>query len=342
MLKSMAVTLAIQSEDGQLESEACVTFDQPRIVIGRGRSCDFRIPNPSVSFRHASIRQCGSEYVVVDEGSTNGTFLGSLWLHPMTPMALRHGSMVRLGRVWLEVRIEAAIPTAQPVQVTKDLALAMVARILEGDGLEGRPRLVVVEGPDVGREIALDESGRAIIIGRGREVDFAINLQDASRRHARVVRRADQVLQRDLSSRNGTICEGKRVPVDNDVALHPGERFAIGPDVFVFENPAVELLSQIESAEDEAMRADEVVPEPRKSVVVPEPDRSEALGWSDSADSVHSPAKPPSQPLLPRNVRHSKQKKRTGWGKADFVIVLLALAVLVCSALGLMWLFRGV
>ena len=69
----MALTIVVRSGDS--DSPPSITFDAPRIVIGRGESCEVRLPDPSVSHRHASIRQRGSDYLVVDEGSTNGTFV---------------------------------------------------------------------------------------------------------------------------------------------------------------------------------------------------------------------------------------------------------------------------
>ena len=40
--------------------ELSLAFDTPRLVIGRGDGCDVRLPDPSVSHRHASIRQRGA------------------------------------------------------------------------------------------------------------------------------------------------------------------------------------------------------------------------------------------------------------------------------------------
>ena len=45
------------------------------IVIGRSRECDLRIADGNASRRHAEIVQEGTDYVVVDLGSTNGTEL---------------------------------------------------------------------------------------------------------------------------------------------------------------------------------------------------------------------------------------------------------------------------
>ena len=72
----MALTVVVRSGDHPHPLK--ISLDAPRIVIGRGEGCEIRLPDPSVSHRHASIRQRGSDYVVVDEGSTNGTWVANL------------------------------------------------------------------------------------------------------------------------------------------------------------------------------------------------------------------------------------------------------------------------
>ena len=49
-----------------------IRVDKRRVVLGRGRDCDVTIDDPSVSRRHAELVQEGSEFWVVDLGSTNG------------------------------------------------------------------------------------------------------------------------------------------------------------------------------------------------------------------------------------------------------------------------------
>ena len=61
----MPITVVVYS--GPIKSDGPVwklSFDAPRIVIGRGRNCDVSLPDPSVSFRHASIRQQGTEVLL--------------------------------------------------------------------------------------------------------------------------------------------------------------------------------------------------------------------------------------------------------------------------------------
>jgi hypothetical protein len=44
-----------------------------RVVLGRSRECDIRVPDANVSRRHAELLQEDATYWVVDLGSTNGT-----------------------------------------------------------------------------------------------------------------------------------------------------------------------------------------------------------------------------------------------------------------------------
>lgn len=60
-----------------------------------------------VSRRHASISPSGSQYVLTDLGSTNGTFLNDIRLTPNSPATLRNGDRIRLGQVVLQFRLRA-------------------------------------------------------------------------------------------------------------------------------------------------------------------------------------------------------------------------------------------
>lgn len=132
----MAVTIVVLSGSREGAAELSLTLDSPRVIIGRGEGCEVRLPDASVSARHASLRQRGGEYVILDEGSTNGTFLGPVRLPPQTPRVVRTGERVRVGRVWLELRIGPAIVKGSPVVAAKELALSLVSRGLEAEGLD--------------------------------------------------------------------------------------------------------------------------------------------------------------------------------------------------------------
>src|SRR5262249_38029541 len=153
----MPVTVVVRSGNAGRKDHGpdslSITFDAPVIVIGRGESSEVRLPDPSVSHRHATIRQRGSDYILVDEGSTNGTFMVGMKLAAHAPLILKLNDIARVGRVLLEFRFDAALPPAQTAMATKELALALVARALEAQGELGGPRITVVEGPDRGASL---------------------------------------------------------------------------------------------------------------------------------------------------------------------------------------------
>src|SRR6478672_5487834 len=135
----MALTVVVRS--GVHPTPLKISLDAPRIVIGRGDGCEVRLPDPSVSHRHASIRQRGAEYIVMDEGSTNGTFVGPVRLATQAPRVLRSGDLVRVGRVWLEVLIEQVPPTSNAPQATCEMALKLVSEALAAEGAPSLPRV---------------------------------------------------------------------------------------------------------------------------------------------------------------------------------------------------------
>src|SRR6185503_11012061 len=151
----MALKVLIRS--GDLENPASITFDAPRIVIGRGEGSEVRLPDPSVSHRHASIRQRGTDYVIVDEGSTNGTFVGGVRLSPQAPRVVRPRELVRVGRVWLELEVEQALPTTNLQATTREIALRIVQSALLAQGERVSARIVVTNGADQGKELSVSD-----------------------------------------------------------------------------------------------------------------------------------------------------------------------------------------
>ncbi|HUB37735.1 MAG TPA: DUF3662 and FHA domain-containing protein [Streptosporangiaceae bacterium] len=73
----------------------------PLIILGRGTDCDLRLVDPGVSRHHAEIRVEDGEVVLVDLGSTNGTFVNG---QPVRRVLLTDGTQVTLGRTTLVFR----------------------------------------------------------------------------------------------------------------------------------------------------------------------------------------------------------------------------------------------
>jgi pSer/pThr/pTyr-binding forkhead associated (FHA) protein len=67
---------------------------EPRVVLGRSRSCDIRLPDVNVSRRHAELRQEGATYWIIDLDSMNGTVVNG---RPVERERLRDGDTITLG-----------------------------------------------------------------------------------------------------------------------------------------------------------------------------------------------------------------------------------------------------
>ncbi len=335
----MALTVLVRS--GDVKSAPQVTFDAPRIVVGRGEGCDVRLPDPSVSHRHASIRQRGTEYIVVDEGSTNGTFVGPVRLSPHSPRVVRSGDMLRIGRIWLELRVEHVVPTAAANVATKEIALGLVAEALAAQGDPAAVRVFVSQGPDAGRELALTEGGRTYVLGRGQGADLVLDDADASRKHVELMRKGSQVLVRDLGSKNGATLADQRLEAGKDVPWPRSILLRVGANFLSYEDPVSEALAELERSADERMRDDDLIDAPNAS---PDPAQVETDAESDEASALATELGPrAASPIakFPERTTSRRAPDRRGWNLTDVVVALIAISVLALSILGLLWLFKA-
>jgi pSer/pThr/pTyr-binding forkhead associated (FHA) protein len=87
-----------------------------KTTIGRVEDNSFQIPDASVSSHHCEILLRGSDVVVKDLDSTNGSFING---EPITEAVLKPGQVLRLGQI--DVRLEEGPPpgTAGKQQLDK-------------------------------------------------------------------------------------------------------------------------------------------------------------------------------------------------------------------------------
>ena len=101
-----------------------VPLDGRDIAIGRSPTCDIMLEDDQlVSRRHALLRYNGSEYTIVDLGSSNGTFLNEEETHEETP--LRDGDLIGIGEY--EILYSKSAPVSPDdsqaaTQVTQDIS----------------------------------------------------------------------------------------------------------------------------------------------------------------------------------------------------------------------------
>jgi pSer/pThr/pTyr-binding forkhead associated (FHA) protein len=85
-----------------------------RTTIGRVEDNTFQIAESSVSSHHCEVLLRGSDVVIKDLNSTNGTFING---EPITESVLKPGQTLRLGQVELKLETEkaASAPASAPV-----------------------------------------------------------------------------------------------------------------------------------------------------------------------------------------------------------------------------------
>jgi len=87
-----------------------------KTTIGRVEDNTFPLTEPSVSSHHCEVLLRGSEVVVKDLNSTNGTFING---DKITEAVLKPGQILRLGQIEMRLEAEGGAPAAKkPVDST--------------------------------------------------------------------------------------------------------------------------------------------------------------------------------------------------------------------------------
>ena len=328
----MPITVIVRSATGD---ETRLTFDgtQP-IAIGRAAGCDVRLPDATVSHRHASLRAQGADFVLIDEESTNGTFVGGVPIAARTSRIVRSGDQIRLGRVWIEIRIDHSAITRDVAGATRDLALSLVAQFMATRGADITTKICVVEGRNQGSTLRLAEQDHFYTVGRGEECDLALSDPDASRQHIRVVRRQTVVHLQDLGAKNGVWIGDARPSPGIDVVWRSHQVVRVGSTVLSLVEPVGNALADIESAPDEAIAPNADLPVPRTPA-----DCRAVISSSASPTSGDATKESPS----PKGANGGGKKKGRAdiWSPTDIFVMTAALCLLLLSIAGLVWLLHG-
>jgi hypothetical protein len=84
-----------------VEAGSTYELQTPVTLLGRGTDCDLRLVDPGVSRHHSELRVEDGQVVLVDLGSTNGTFVNG---QPVRRVVLVDGTTVTLGRTTMIFR----------------------------------------------------------------------------------------------------------------------------------------------------------------------------------------------------------------------------------------------
>jgi hypothetical protein len=339
----MALTLRLRS--GDVEPAPELPFDAPRVVVGRAAGCDLQLPDPSVSLRHASLRQRGSEYVIIDEGSENGTFLRATRLPKHAPHPLASGDLLRFGRVWVEVCLGPADHPIE-VQASRELARRLVDAALEADH-EPNGMIVRVEGTDL--SLRLLEPRRPYLVGSKKGADLRITDADLPSRCIELRRQADQLWvtllgRAEASFGERALLEGERTAWPKAAAL------SLGDVRLVVTDPTARILEQLEQGRTERLADDAVIDPPsggddeadegeeEEDDSPDDDDWAEAGEASADTDAESEAGLAGDGAPLAGGALTRATTARSGWSRGDAVIFFLAIGVLALSLWAIRWL----
>ncbi len=96
----MNATLVLVKSDGTSRE---VPVKRDRLLIGREKKCDVRIPVPAVSREHAEVRVENGQVLIRDMGSSNGTYVNR---SRVQQSELGAGDLVAIGPAVFVVRVD--------------------------------------------------------------------------------------------------------------------------------------------------------------------------------------------------------------------------------------------
>lgn len=232
------------------------SIDLPEGVYTVGRAdADIVVGDPFVSRTHAELRVSPGGIVVVDKGSTNGTFIDGQRMTANIENELRIGNSLRFGQTdiqWeflgkpLTVEVTAIIDSGESVKKPEEEPSPVVPATeddaaVAGDGpveetAEGGPTIWKLkcanrEMPEIGLK-----PGKTVIGRKAGRADAVVTGDGfISSAHLSVEINDDGVFVTDMASTNGTLVNDARLEPSVAVKVESGDRIRIGETEFVIE-----------------------------------------------------------------------------------------------------------
>lgn len=233
-------------------------------TFGRSPGCDFVVVSDRVSRRQLEMQHDGSNWVITDPGSTNGTYVDGVAIKSYVVS----GALVMLvgGKNGIEVSValvpgtEALPPVSPP---------APTARPQPQPAGGARKPAAAARPASKPRRLDLKHGLR---VGRHPDNDWVINDLLVSRHHAQILQGSGGLWEVvDTQSSNGTFVNGRLV---TRYRLQGGDVLAIGHIVLHFDGAAVTYTGP---AADLVVRGAPAADMPASAAGLPHPDGMELV-----------------------------------------------------------------
>jgi ABC-type multidrug transport system ATPase subunit/pSer/pThr/pTyr-binding forkhead associated (FHA) protein len=219
---SASVPLAHPAISALLLSKGELAAPVGRVVVGRDAArASLVVSHAAVSGQHATltVERSPDRVLVVDHGSTSGTWVAGRQIPPNQPVQVDPQGVVAFGPV--PVPVALLVQAASPAQAPRppDPAPGQPAS-------ESSPR----KHRTIIGELRLDQlESNVVTIGRTQDNQIVVNHPQVSSKHAHIVKSGDQLLLEDRGSANGTFVRGQRLAPGQRVPVQSGEKVFIGP-----------------------------------------------------------------------------------------------------------------
>ena len=216
----VAVPLAHPAICTMIMSPGDLAVPSGHVVVGRDAArASLVIAHAAVSGQHATVML--DRMMVVDHGSTSGTWIAGRQVPANQPTPLDPNGIVAFGPVPVPVRVlaQAASPSATPGGAQHPPRAQPAAP----EGGTRKHRTII-------GELKLDELESSVVtIGRTPDNQIVVNHPQVSSKHAQITKAGEQLLLEDRGSANGTFVRGQRLTPGQRVPVTNGEKVFIGP-----------------------------------------------------------------------------------------------------------------
>ncbi len=147
-----------------------VSLKTEPMTIGRDEGNDIVLDMQKVSRKHARIEFNGTEYLITDLNSTNGTFLGNIKLLPGVPETWTPDKPVRIGDIWLKLERAQRGKTSASGDTFAADGTMVDADMVGSSGGSGRVSLFM-EKPDIQVAPGNSATSSFVVLNQGSIVD---------------------------------------------------------------------------------------------------------------------------------------------------------------------------
>jgi ABC-type multidrug transport system ATPase subunit/pSer/pThr/pTyr-binding forkhead associated (FHA) protein len=214
-----------------------------QIIVGRDATrASLVVGHAAVSGQHATVML--DRMMVVDHGSTSGTWVGGHKVLPNQPTPIDANGVVAFGPVPVPVPFLAQLAQGgapAPAQGAPAPVLgstmgqpAMAHGAAPAPAGAAPAHAAAETAPRKHRtvigELSLEQLQSSVIsIGRTPDNGIVVNHPQVSSKHAQIVKAGDQLFLEDRGSANGTFVRGQRLASGQRVPVSNGEKVFIGP-----------------------------------------------------------------------------------------------------------------